>query len=150
MREGRQASENFNVISYMGRYYDLRRAFINSLPPYYMHFSRYGATEGRIATGNELGGIATLNGINYSSVYSFDYYMKNNSDLKEVFNLDDERALNHFVNYGMNEGRQAISGFNVLLYRDKYADLRSAFGNNLSRYFWHYINYGGAEGRTSY
>lgn len=149
MAEGRQASENFSVISYRARYYDLRRAFLNNLPLYYTHFAKYGAGEGRIATGNDLGGTDTLSNIKYSGVYSFDFYIKNNSDLSAVFGLDDEMSLRHFVNYGMSEGRQAISGFNVLQYKDKYTDLRSAFGNDLTRYFWHYMNYGLAEGRTS-
>ena len=54
----------------------------------------------------------------------------------------------HFVNYGMNEGRQAKSNFNVHSYKARYEDLQKAFGNDLKKYYQHYINYGQKEGRT--
>lgn len=149
MNEGRQAIGNFNVNSYRSRYFDLRRAFGSNLPLYYRHYIDNGNVEGRIATGTELGGVTTFNKINYGVVYSFDYYMNNNPDLKLQFGLDDERSIHHFVTYGMSEGRHAIGNFNVIQYKNKYLDLQAVYGSNLPSYYVHYINYGMKEGRTS-
>ncbi|MCD8110160.1 MAG: vancomycin resistance protein, partial [Clostridiales bacterium] len=57
--------------------------------------------------------------------------------------------LRHFIQYGMREGRQAKSTFNVSVYKSRYADLRKAFGNDLEQYYLHYIRYGRGEGRTA-
>ena len=42
-------------------------------------------------------------------------YMKY-SDVKNAFGSDQDKALAHFVNYGMKEGRQGIKTFNVNVY----------------------------------
>ena len=52
MKEGRQASANFNVTAYKNRYGDLRNAYGNNLPLYYMHYIKYGKKENRNATGS--------------------------------------------------------------------------------------------------
>ena len=80
------------------------------------------------------------NGRDYKAVYNKHYYLGD----------DDNAVLAHFVNYGMQEGRQAISDFNVYTYLDNYADLRSIFGNNLPAYYLHYIVSGQGEGRNGF
>jgi hypothetical protein len=52
------------------------------------------------------------NGVDYSKVYDFNYYINKYSDLKAAFGSDSNAALAHFVNNGMNEGRQAKADFN--------------------------------------
>lgn len=49
MKEGRQASEKFNVHVYKSNYEDLRNAFGNNLKDYYMHYIRNGYLEDREA-----------------------------------------------------------------------------------------------------
>jgi hypothetical protein len=147
MSEGRMASNTFNVTSYMGANYDLRAAFGNNLKLYYLHYINTGQHESRIATGDYLGGATKLNGLDYSSIYSFDYYEKHNSDIQKVFGLNDNAALQHFINYGMSEGRMASPDFNVYNYKARYPDLQAAFGNNLKLYYLHYMQYGKNEGR---
>ena len=93
--------------------------------------------------------VTSYNGIDYSLVYNFDYYINNNQDKKAVFTNDDIGALAHFVTYGRKEGRVAKDSFNVHRYKEAYYDLRNAFGNNLPAYYNHYINYGYKEGRQS-
>lgn len=149
MSEGRTANTAFNVSSYRATYYDLRRAFGSNLKDYYMHYINNGKSEGRTATGTYLGGITSLNNIDYSAVYSFNTYSSSHPDIKKVFGLDDINALSHFVTHGMQEGRQASDKFNVQSYRARYADLRSAFGNNLVDYYMHYIKHGKTEGRIA-
>ena len=73
--------------------------------------------------------------------------MANNADVKKAFGNDDVAVLQHFVNYGMKEGRCAKEAFAVQSYRSRYADLQAAYGDNLPAYYMHYINYGVREGR---
>ena len=88
--------------------------------------------------------------VDYSPVYDFDYYITHNSDLLAHFGSDDpEAVLDHFLMYGMREGRQAASAFNVDYYRQNYDDLRAAYGEDLKKYYIHYIDYGQEEGRVA-
>ncbi len=49
MKEGRQASANFNVQCYKANYEDLQKAFGNDLTLYYKHYIEYGQSEARNA-----------------------------------------------------------------------------------------------------
>lgn len=89
------------------------------------------------------------NNVDYSPVFDPNYYANNNSDLKKAFGTNATKLFNHFTTYGMQEGRQAISTFNVNTYRARYADLQKAFGNNLPSYYKHYIQFGKKEGRSA-
>ena len=151
MAEGRQAKSSFNVTSYRLQYADLRRAYGNDLKSYYMHYVYYGAKEGRSGVGcaKLQGAVTSLNGVDYSAVYDYQYYVDRNTDVKKAYGYDDVAVLQHFVNYGMKEGRQAKSGFDVNSYRLQYVDLRRAYGNDLKPYYMHYINYGRKEGRVA-
>ena len=150
MAEGRQAIASFNVSSYRLQYADLRSAYGKNWKNYYLHYVKYGQKEGRKGTGcTTLQNATTVyNGINYASVYDYNYYVNNNVDVKKAYGDDDQAVLAHFVNYGMNEGRQAKADFSVGVYRENYADLQSAYGNNLKGYYLHYMNFGKKEGRS--
>ena len=150
MREKRQASANFNVDSYAMRYTDLRRAYKNNMVSYYMHYIKYGKKEQRIAVGTPPAsrGITTYNGVDYSPIYNYGYYVSRYPDIKKVFGYDEEAVLQHFIHYGMSEGRQGSEAFNVTNYKNRYADLRSAYGSKLKNYYMHYINYGVKEHRN--
>lgn len=143
MKEGRKGNYSFDVNSYRSRYGDLQKAFGNNFKSYYMHYIQSGKKEGRNAS------VCIYNGVNYSSVFDYSYYMKY-SDVKNAFGSDQDKALAHFVNYGMKEGRQGIKTFNVNVYRQKNPDLVKKYGNNISSYYYHYINYGRREGRKAY
>ncbi|MDE7061874.1 MAG: hypothetical protein K2O73_01340 [Lachnospiraceae bacterium] len=151
MREGRRASSTFDVESYRLRYKDLRTAFGRDLTAYYNHYIRNGRMEGRKATGAVSGidGVTVYNGVDYSALYDFSYYMNAHPDLRTAFGSDDIAALEHFVQFGMSEGRQAAESFNPGLYRSRYADLDAAFGNNWSAYYGHYLENGIREGRVA-
>src|SRR5665213_2936397 len=126
----------------MNRYPDLRWAtgFGWNLPAYYIHYIRYGEAEGRIAniSGPEQY-LTLLNGIDYSPVYDFTTYQADNPDVEKAFGGNDLATLQHFVQYGMSEGRQASTNFNVYDYMNRYPDLKAAFGWNLPAYYIHYI-----------
>ncbi len=155
MSEGRQARGTFNVASYKNRYVDLQKAFGSSLKSYYLHYIEYGKKEGRIATDDnssvdsdsKIEGVTNYHGLEFKQVYNFNYYIEKYPDIKQVFGNDPEKALDHFVRHGMEEGRCGNADFNVHAYRSNYSDLRAAFGDDLEKYYIHYLRYGVAEGR---
>jgi hypothetical protein len=49
MKELRNASTDFDVVSYMERYDDLRAAYGDDYQSYYLHYINYGKAEGRNA-----------------------------------------------------------------------------------------------------
>jgi len=151
MGEGRRAKESFDVNSYAKKYTDLRHEYGNDLAGYYLHYIRYGKKENRQTTGCDAieGGLTTSGGKDYSAVYSYGYYVSHYRDLWVAFHYDEQGALNHFLTYGMSEGRQASPDFNVILYKKRYEDLRNAFGDELKDYYLHYINYGLKENRDA-
>ena len=151
MKEGRQAIAGFNVKSYRNQYPDLRVAFGNDLPKYYLHYINHGYYEKRKATGVTTlqNPVTKLNGVDYSRVYDFNYYINKYADLKKAFANDDVGALKHFINYGMKEGRRAKSSFDLNSYKLGYRDLRAAFGNDNKAYYMHYINSGYKEKRKA-
>lgn len=89
------------------------------------------------------------NGLDYAPVFSPSYYSNKYPDLKSAFGTDETKLFNHFIEYGMKEGRQAIATFNVTAYRNNYSDLRKAFGDNLPKYYQHYIEFGIKEKRKA-
>ena len=62
------------------------------------------------------------------------------SDLKQAYGYDANLLLQHFVQWGMNEGRQAkvhlMSGHTTAVCRSA-----SHTGNNLRNYYMHYIQW---------
>ena len=85
--------------------------------------------------------------MDYSAVFDADYYLKNNPDVAKWANNDKEKALQHFINYGMAEGRRGNEAFDVQSYYNEYPDLRAAFGTDIVRYYEHYATFGKGEGR---
>ncbi len=88
-------------------------------------------------------------GLDYSKIFNPTYYSDKYSDLKKAFGTDAEKLFNHFLQYGMKEGRQAISTFNANTYKNNYEDLRKAFGDNIVSYYKHYLQYGYKENRKT-
>lgn len=85
----------------------------------------------------------------YSAVFNASFYQHNYSDLNRLYGNNERLLFQHFLSYGMKEGRQASEEFNVKAYRERYPDLDAAFGDNLPAYYMHYINFGKAEGRDA-
>lgn len=150
MSEGRQGCADFNVYTYKNKYADLRSAYGNDLKKYYLHYINWGKDEGRTGkSGSSVADPATVyDGVDYSAVYDYEYYIENNPDVKNVYGEDDIEVLAHFVNNGMAEGRRGNQDFNVDTYRKRYADLRNIYGKDLKLYYIHYLKYGKAEGRS--
>lgn len=77
------------------------------------------------------------------------YYADTYADLKAAFGDNEKALFNHYMKYGLAEGRQGSATFNLAEYRKAYADLEASFGNNWDAYVNHYYKYGKNEGRTA-
>ena len=89
------------------------------------------------------------NGVDYAPVFDSQYYYNKYKDLQKAFGNDSTKLFTHFIQYGMNECRQADEEFNVITYKNNYADLRNAYGDNYPLYYRHYCVYGKKEGRVA-
>ncbi len=105
--------------------------------------------ENSIKRGTKLNNHATYKGVDYSTIFDLEYYMNKYPNLVSVFGTDYDKYIEHFVNYGMKEGRQASETFNLEYYKKKYPDLARKYGNNNQAYYEHFIEYGIKEGRQA-
>lgn len=140
MQEGRQACENFNLMTYMQNNLDVVKAYGTDFPLYYQHYINFGCNEGRNAE-------KVLN--DFSQVFDSEFYATQNADVQETYGNNRLLLLQHFLNYGMNEGRQGAPEFNVSIYKNNYSDLQNAYADDLPLYYLHYLNFGMAEGRNA-
>lgn len=150
--EGRQGSKYYDPSFYRNRYPDLRAAFGDNWGAYFDHYFNYGIKEGREAFGLDfMRDFETVyEGVDYKSVYDFNYYISKYPDLVAAFGrYNDKAALSHFVNFGIQEGRQASLYFDVSYYRENNADLKAVFGNDNMGLVRHFITYGADEGRDA-
>ena len=88
-------------------------------------------------------------GLDYSSVFNPTFYANRYGDLKKTYGTNESKLFEHFINFGMKEGRVASSTFNVQTYKSRYLDLKNTFGNNLPKYYEHWIKYGKKENRIA-
>lgn len=87
-------------------------------------------------------------GRDYSPIFNADYYDEKYYDLN-VFHHDKGALFEHFLTYGVYEGRVACEDFIINDYIILNPDLESAFMGDRGAYAQHYIDYGRAEGRRS-
>ena len=94
--------------------------------------------------GNAYAPPTVYNGVDFSAVYSYSYYMKKYPKIKERYRGDHMMALRHFYRYGMNEGKQAKGTFNLSAYKKYNPDLVKKFGNGSfsgRKYFEYYCKH---------
>lgn len=82
-------------------------------------------------------------------VFDAKYYADTYEDLKKAYGYDEEALFNHYVTWGLTEGRSMNPVFDVQAYRNAYGDLNEAFGEDWDAYVNHYFAYGMKEGRNS-
>lgn len=85
----------------------------------------------------------------YRTVFDASYYYSAYPDVAAACGTDEEALFNHFVNFGVYEGRSCSAEFNPQAYRQRYADLQEAFGSDMAAYCRHYVTFGRAEGRNA-
>ena len=92
------------------------------------------------ATAEELSIIKTL--------FSAEEYAELYPDVVKAHGNEEAALWDHFVTYGLPEGRALSKSFHVFAYRDAYEDLQEAFGNDLIAYYIHYATHGMQENRS--
>jgi hypothetical protein len=98
------------------------------------------------STGNST---VTINSSQKSLVFDATYYSNKYPDLKAAFGTDATKLYQHFITYGISEGRQGCASFDVKTYLKKYSDLKNAYGNDYANALNHYLVYGYNEGRRA-
>lgn len=99
------------------------------------------------ATSLILGSAINASAANLRDIFDAKYYAEKYEDLKAAFGDNEELLYQHYITYGIKEGRVASALFNVQKYRDLYADLEAAYGDDWNSYAEHYLNFGLNEGR---
>lgn len=91
----------------------------------------------------------TVSAEGVKDVFDAKYYADAYPDLKAAYGYDEGALFQHYMKFGLAEGRVGSPTFNVAEYRKAYPDLEAAFGNNWDAYVNHYYQFGKAEGRTA-
>jgi len=113
------------------------------------HWNDYGKNEGRdfssLGVCGETGGLAELANAEFDPCW----YLNFHADLKAAFGSGNiQAAYEHWINNGLNEGRQTNENFDVRAYLNRHSDLVTAFGPTNYRDAYNHWNVNGkAEGR---
>ncbi len=84
-----------------------------------------------------------------AKVFDATYYAEKNPDVVAVIGNDPAVLLQHYIDFGIYEGRDASATFNATIYAAANTDLMTVFGNNLEALIGHYVDFGQAEGRVA-
>lgn len=91
--------------------------------------------------------VETYTKVTTDTIFDADLYYSLYPDLQKAFGRNEKKLKEHFIKYGIKEGRIASYVFNPYFYSDKYPDLKKAFGTNCEALYNHFINNGIQEGR---
>lgn len=95
------------------------------------------------------GSTVSVNAANLKDVFDAEYYAEQYPDLKAAFGNDEKALYQHFLTYGVKEGRVMNPIIDVVKYREQYGDLQAAFGDNWDAYVEHYFAFGVNEQREN-
>lgn len=82
------------------------------------------------------------------SAFDANFYANKYPDVKQAVGTDANALFNHFINYGMKEGRMINANFDPKAYCDAYPDIKAMCNGDYSKAYQHYITYGINEGRN--
>ena len=82
------------------------------------------------------------------TLFNVKEYAEMYPDVVKAVGNSEEALWNHFVKYGLKEGRSLNKKFNVFAYRACYQDLQKAFGGDLPALYEHYATFGIKEKRN--
>lgn len=96
------------------------------------------------------GGSMTVHAANYADLFDAAYYAEKNPDVVAAYGTDPNALYAHYVNNGINEGRNAGPLFDVKKYRENNQDLEGQYADNWAAYVNQYLTEGLKEGRIGY
>ena len=150
MAQAQQASAEFDPVSYRNEYADLRQTYGDTWAGYYRHYVRWGKASGLHGTGcTQCQGYVTYyagDGLDYASVYDYNYYTAQYPDVAKQCGYDDQKVLNYFVEKGMAQAQRASTEFDPVYYRNSNPSLQKTYGTIWAGYYRHYIRWGKAAG----
>lgn len=86
----------------------------------------------------------------YSAIFDADFYYNMYPDIQVALEKDPEVLFQHFIEFGMKEGRVAHPKFDVKAYMKNNLDLVGLFkADDLREYYAHYVKYGMKENRVA-
>lgn len=81
--------------------------------------------------------------------FDADFYATKYPDIKAAFGTNKEAMFNHFLTFGMKEGRMMNANFDPVAYVTAYPDVKATLKkNDYSKAYEHYVIFGKKEGRT--
>ncbi|SFN88683.1 hypothetical protein SAMN04487831_104222 [Pseudobutyrivibrio sp. UC1225] len=107
------------------------------------HYNLFGKNEGRMSSADDMSASPLF------KIFDAAYYAKQNPDVANVFGSDPAKLFQHFMIFGMKEGRNISPYFDVQAYKAAYPDLQKAFGDNIALYYQHFATAGIKEHRTA-
>lgn len=96
------------------------------------------------------GGSMAVHAANYADLFDAAYYAEKNPDVVAAHGTDPNILYAHYVNNGINEGRNAGPLFDVKKYRENNQDLEGQYADNWAAYVNQYLTDGLKEGRIGY
>ena len=112
-------------------------------------FAYRAPSSGNVGGGSGGNSTVTISSSQKSLVFDATYYANKYPDLKAAFGTDATKLYQHFITYGIYEGRQGCANFDVKTYLKKYSDLKAAYGNDYAQALNHYLVHGYKEGRSA-
>jgi len=177
--EGRKSSPTFCVAEYVNYNQDLLNVFGHDYMAFYNHYLNFGAAEGRrgstqfdpffyryyysdltnfstidllnqyVYNGIYEGRLGRLDEYTDAIVYDPEVYMACNQDLLAVFGNDPYRFKQHWLQFGIDDGRRSSIVYDPKAYKEYNQDLYWAIGNSNRAFFDHFVKYGINEARNS-
>ena len=84
-----------------------------------------------------------------ASLYDFEYYKMANEDVAVALGYDEEKMYEHWLNFGMAEGRNASMVFNAKYYLEVNPSVKAAVGNDYVAAYEHFVTTGLLAGLES-
>ncbi len=90
-----------------------------------------------------------LSGAAKDMVFDAEYYAARYPDLRAAYGTDKTKLFEHFLSYGIKEGRIASPIFSIQYYVENNSDLKSAFGTDYVAAMKHFVSNGINEARVT-
>lgn len=107
-----------------------------------------GLTQAQDASAVQYGSLTAEETKLLESMFDYEYYKAQNSDLVAVLGDDPAKLFEHFCKCGIFEGRTCNANFDPAAYASAYTDLKASFGTNIFKYYEHFAKFAVAENRT--
>ena len=84
-----------------------------------------------------------------ASLYDFEYYCMANEDVAVALEYDEDKMYEHWLHYGMAEGRNASMVFNAKYYLEVNPSVKASVGEDYIAAYEHFVNTGLLAGLES-